>query len=140
MNRPIATSLLLLMPSLSIALLGCLDFTPVTFSPSDAGVGDTSATMLAADVDAGACEPCVEGPSCSAELEACYANPKCMVMFQCGLEQGCYAAGAASKLVTCLTICGEQAGLTGQNDPAVGPFLGLYECATTKCATSCATR
>jgi|HubBroStandDraft_1064217.scaffolds.fasta_scaffold99969_2 hypothetical protein len=137
MNRPITTSLLLLMPSLSIALLGCLDFTPVTFSPIDAGVGDTSATMmLAADVDAGACEPCVQGPNCGTELDACYATPKCRVMFQCGLEQGCYA-GAASNLVTCLTICGQQAGLTGQNDPAVGPFLGLYECATSKCATSC---
>lgn len=141
MNRQITTSLLLFMPSLSIALVGCLDFTPVTFAPSDAGVGDTSATMmLAADVDAGVCEPCVEGPSCSAELAACNSTPKCTVMFECGLAQGCYAAGAASNLVTCLTICGQQAGLSGQDDPAVGPFLGLYECATTKCATSCSAR
>jgi len=57
-------------------------------------------------------------------------------MFQCGLEQGCYAPQA--NLVGCLTICGQQAGLTGQTDPAVAPFLGLYECATTKCAASCA--
>ncbi len=119
---------------LAVALCGCLDFTPITVAPSDAGAQDSPVTIL--NVDAGACEPCVEGPSCSAALATCAATPKCMVMFQCGLEQGCYAPQA--NLVGCLTICGQQAGLTGEGDPAVAPFLGLYECATTKCAASCA--
>jgi hypothetical protein len=114
-------------------LCGCLDFTPITVAPSDAGAPD--APIATFNVDASDCEPCVEGPSCSAALATCAATPKCTVMFQCGLEQGCYAPQA--NLVGCLTICGQQAGLTGETDPAVAPFLGLYECATTKCAASC---
>jgi hypothetical protein len=122
---------------LAIALGGCLDFTPITLAPSEAGVEDGPVVETAeAGLDGGACEPCVQGPSCSSELAACAATAKCIVMFQCGLGQGCYAPGA--NLVECLTICGKQAGLTGENDPAVRPFLALYECATTQCKLSCA--
>jgi hypothetical protein len=119
------------------ALCGFLDFTPITLAPIEAGVQDGSIVSPAeVGLDGGACEPCVQGPSCSSELATCAATPKCMVMFQCGLAQGCYAPSA--DLVECLTICGQQAGLTGQNDPAVAPFLALYECATTQCKLSCA--
>jgi hypothetical protein len=117
------------------ALGGCLDFTPITVAPSDAGTEDVPVATIVTDVDAGACEECVQGPNCSAALATCAGTPKCMVMFECGLEQGCYAPQA--NLVACLTICGQQAGLTSQSDPAVAPFLGLYECATSKCAASC---
>jgi hypothetical protein len=126
-----------LLASLAAALGGCLDLTPITLAPADGGAQDVSAVVtLEADVDAGHCEPCVQSAQCSTEFESCTSTPKCAVMFQCGLARGCYAPGA--NLVSCLTICGQQAGLSGQNDPAVDPFLDLYECATTKCAASCA--
>jgi hypothetical protein len=121
----------------AVALCGCLDFTPITLAPSEAGVQDGPVVEAAEpDIDGGECVPCVQGPSCSSELATCAATPKCIVMFECGLAQGCYSPSA--NLVECLTICGKQAGLTGQTDPAVNPFLALYECATTRCELSCA--
>jgi hypothetical protein len=117
------------------ALCSCLDFTPITVAPTEAGTDDAPIPSIVTDFDGGACEPCVEGPSCSAALATCDATPKCSAMFQCGLARGCYAQGA--NLVACLTVCGQQAGLSGQTDPAVGPFLGLYECATSKCSAAC---
>jgi hypothetical protein len=138
MPRPNPAPRVLLAASVAAALGGCLDLTPITLAPADGGAQDVSTVVtLEADVDAGQCEPCVQSAKCSTEFERCISTPKCSVMFQCGLSQGCYAPGA--NLVSCLTICGQQAGLTGQNDPAVDPFLDLYACATTKCAASCAT-
>ena len=137
MPRPNQAPRILLAASLAASLGGCLDLTPITLAPADAGAQDVSAVViLDADVDAGGCESCVQSAQCSTELEACTSTPKCTVMFECGLARGCYAPGA--NLVSCLTICGQQAGLTGQNDPAVDPFLHLYEFATSKCAASCA--
>jgi hypothetical protein len=134
-HYPNLTRLLSLGVVSAAAFCGCLDFTPITVAPSDAGAQDAPIVTIGANFDAGACEPCVQGPSCSAALATCAATAKCMVMFQCGLEQGCYTPQV--DLVACLTICGQQAGLTGESDPAVAPFLALYECATSKCSASC---
>jgi len=62
----------------SAALLACLDFTPITVAPSDAGtVVDASGFTI----DAGACKSCLEGTQCSSDLQVCASTPKCEVMF-----------------------------------------------------------
>jgi hypothetical protein len=118
----------------SVAIDACLDFTPIPAVPSDGGEPDVVATDVAHDT--GACRSCVESPACADPFALCFATPKCVVMFECGSAQNCYAPGA--DLVACLSICGQQAGLTGSMDPAVAPFLALYQCATTRCESTCA--
>jgi hypothetical protein len=120
----------------SVAIGACLDFTPLPAVPRDAG---GPPDVVASDVadDTSACRSCVESPACADQFGACFATPKCVVMFECGARQDCYVAGA--DLVACLSICGQEAALTGSTDPAVAPFLTLYQCATANCASSCAT-
>jgi hypothetical protein len=119
----------------SAAIGACLDFTPIAAVPSDAG---TPPDVMATDAgdDPGPCRKCVESPACGDTFAMCVATPKCVVMFECGAAQDCYAPGA--DLVACLSICGQQAALTGSTDPAVAPFLALYQCATTLCESTCA--
>jgi hypothetical protein len=126
---------LLLIGALSPALGACLDFTPVAVQPMEGGDPDADIDPPDASVDVAACEVCVKGPTCSTEFAACTGTPKCTEMFTCGAAQGCYSAGA--NLVGCLTICGQQVQLSGQDDPAVGPFLALYQCATKNCSLPC---
>jgi hypothetical protein len=130
------------------APVACLDFTPITLAPTDAGAPESSAVESGiVDIDAAACEACVEGPQCNAQsladggdgggslYMACISTPKCEEMFECGASRGCYEPGA--NLIACLTICGQQAGLTGSTDPAISPFLELYDCATANCTSAC---
>lgn len=120
------------------AAVGCVDVTPVTDVPFEADAGvDASISSF---VSKTACFECSTGasevgPSCATEYASCAADPKCLALFLCGIPRGCYAAG--QNVVECLTACGFAAGLTGADDPAVGPFLGLYLCATTTCAAGC---
>jgi hypothetical protein len=121
----------------SAAIGACLDFTAIPAAPSDAGKPDVMATDVdAADKDIVPCRSCVESPACSDTFAVCAATPKCVAMFECGAVLDCYEPGG--NLVACLSICGQQAGLTDSTDPAVAPFLTLYQCATTQCAPACA--
>jgi hypothetical protein len=143
----------------------CLDFTPITEVPaSDASATEDDAATPSASDDGGAsvdavqtCMACIgasagdagassdgaPAPSassppaamCAVETAACEATDKCMALFTCGVPRGCYSAGA--DLVACLTTCGQGAGLTSASDPAVAPFIRLYNCASAKCAGPC---
>lgn len=125
------------------AAVGCVDVTPITEVPvaADAGAEAGAEASVSSLVATGACFECATGaseagPSCGTEYAACAADPKCLSLFLCGLPRGCYAPG--QDLVACLTTCGVAAGLTGADDPSVGPFLGVYLCATSTCAEGCA--
>jgi hypothetical protein len=121
------------------ALPACLDFTPVTSVPDapDASSGVTVApagfdrcvTCALGDVDGG------DGPSCAKQVADCKATPKCEAMLACAVDTACFRSG--TDLVTCLTPCGEKAGLTSGTDPAVGAFTGLYLCMDVRCAADC---
>jgi hypothetical protein len=113
---------------------GCLDFTPDVVPVSEAGTDVVFAPEAAAG-DGGACGACVQGAACTSAFQTCADTPKCGVMFECGLTHGCYAPSA--DLIACLAVCGQQAQLSGVDDPAVAPFTALYMCAVGSCASSC---
>ncbi len=124
--------------AISAASAACVDVAPITDVPvADAGVDAAVSTL----VETSACFQCATGanetaPSCGADYAKCAADPKCLSLFLCGMPKGCYAPG--QNLVSCITTCAIAAGLTGADDPAVGPFVALYLCATTTCAEGCA--
>jgi hypothetical protein len=141
MIHPIRSVSLTLFVVIATSGFGCLDFTPLTVGPVDeADAGPTALIPSVADVATSSCFQCVTGatdgaPSCQSEYAACDASPKCAALFRCGIPRGCYRPG--ENLIVCLTACGRAAGVTGMDDPSVGEFLRVYNCATTTCAASC---
>jgi hypothetical protein len=143
MTPPLRSVLVSLFIAAIASAFGCLDFTPLTAAPStdaDAGADAMVSIPSLADVAGSPCFQCVSGatdgaPSCKTEYAACDASPKCSALFRCGIPRGCYRPG--ENIIACLTECGRAAGLTGIDDPAVGDFFRVYNCATTTCAASC---
>lgn len=123
--------------ALGVLVVACVDVTPVTeLPPSDAGV-DVS---VSPELRSTSCFQCTSGaaetgPTCGAGYARCSANPRCLAMFLCGIPRDCYAPG--HDPLSCLTACGAAAGITGTDDPAVGPFVALYGCATATCSAAC---
>ncbi|HVH45808.1 MAG TPA: hypothetical protein VM925_25820 [Labilithrix sp.] len=121
----------------------CYDFTPVTSLPP-APLPDSGGLPPSeeAGVDGGGeggpapspCAVCAEA-SCADRLETCRDTPKCGPFYECGVTLGCYSPDA-DKL-TCFTECGRVAGMTGYEDPAVGPALELDSCMNASCASAC---
>lgn len=128
--------------SLTTIAMGCYDQTPVTEGDIVAATGSTESASDAgadggggnADEQVAACLKCV-GASNECPQEACTNTPKCDVMFACSIRRGCGRPG--TDLVTCLTPCGVEAELTGPNDPALAPFLGLLTCSSQRCGEVC---
>ena len=128
-----------------VLIPACLDFRPTAESdvPHDPVVADTSdagAEASSASTTHLACLTCAEtapdgGGGCGTAYTTCAGNAKCAVMFRCAVASGCLVTGAV--VATCLTPCGEMAGLTSSADPVVALFTPLYLCAVTTCATAC---
>lgn len=137
----------------ALTLNGCYDQTP---SPTQQRVAVASSSTEETPADGGSagapqpsadaggqrsfaatCVACTSAPSsaCASMSESCEGTPKCDVMFRCAVERGCGKPN--TDKVTCLTPCGLEAGLTGMDDPAIGPFLRLLTCSAESCASDC---
>ena len=131
-----------------VMIPACLDYQPTLESdvPHDPVVADASAASDAGAETSSAsnthlaCLTCTEtspdgGGACGTAYTTCADDAKCIVLFRCAVASGCFVTGAV--VATCLTPCGEKAGLTSSADPVVALFTPLYLCAVTTCATAC---
>lgn len=130
-----------------VAIPACLDFTPnspaVLPPDADSGTvpddaGATTARSASAHVD---CLTCAEassdgGAGCGDVYATCEGSAKCLAMFECGMAKGCFVPGVVAP--TCLTPCGEKAGILASTDPAIMPFTALYTCVAIQCSAACA--
>lgn len=128
--------------------VGCYDFSPIIVPTPDAATASASSTTDGGADDASAedggvspdgnggtaCQVCV-AQTCANAYDGCTGTAKCLELFACGDETGCFEKGA--NITECLTPCGVKAGLSSASDPAVTAFFALYMCATSKCGAEC---
>jgi hypothetical protein len=134
------------------SVCACLDLSPLRYvDPStqkdaavnvpDANDADASAVDAAADPLVDECRMCLATGPCSAESDACNADSKCAAFGACMSDTVCWGTSLAdiSMVASCITDCGNHAGLLSQVDPAIGLLLPLLLCAQGPgCASSCA--
>lgn len=134
---------------LSSYVVACVDLSPVRYVPKDAvakthedaGGADAAISDAAADNYIEECGTCLSS-MCGTALDACNAVTKCSSMAKCMTETKCWN----EKIVDfnnppmCISSCSQQADITTQVDPALGPFISVLICAQgpTQCAPTCA--
>lgn len=125
--------------------LGCLDVDPLPFYPRDAGTMDVGSVDDAGE-DApdpkAVCRACIEtpndpGPGCGDQYQACFANDKCVLIFECVLAKGCTSAPTQPEIINCALPCVSEAGGVNIGDPAVQLILPIAPCVLGVCKPAC---
>jgi hypothetical protein len=124
----------------------CVDTTPLDFR-SQTGTEDATASDALVDSAAGRtdadlvadCRRCLAAGGCKTQYDSCTAEPKCRAFIDCLLGAYClnYSLTNLAHLPACLLQCGADAGIAGQDDPALEAYIPVEGCAQTTCGTSC---
>lgn len=137
---------------LATSSLRCLDVEPLPFYPRDAGASDIGGgggeddASEDADPDApdpkALCRACIQtpnspGPGCGDQYQACFANEKCVLIFECVLAKGCTSRPTQPEIINCALPCVSEAGGVNIGDPAVQLILPIAPCVLGPCKPSC---
>jgi hypothetical protein len=145
MQARTATALMVLVGGAALGQ-ACVDTTPLAFTSEvdalDGAASDALVDSAGLRTDANlveACRQCLMGVGCKAQFDACAANAKCAVMSRCLIDAYClnYSFTDLAHLPSCVFQCAAQAGILGQDDPAITFYAPLAACAQTMCAASC---
>jgi hypothetical protein len=110
-------------------LFACLDVTPITVAPRDAGF-----------LPEASCTVCLERPpdnGCGEILGSCRSDPRCAPVLTCLEAKHCFDRPTLDDKLTCGLPCVIEAGITRTDDPTVQRLLDLVQCGQMRCAVAC---
>ncbi|MDP9149768.1 MAG: hypothetical protein M3O36_07515 [Myxococcota bacterium] len=114
------------------AILGCLDFTPITSLRRDGGAGDGQS---------GASSACLECASrvdtaggCATEYDQCSALDLCRATTQC-VVTSCFNPNA--NIEKCLIACEQSGGIAASTGAPSTAFAAFLQCMATRCQAVC---
>ncbi|MDP9034988.1 MAG: hypothetical protein M3O50_09280 [Myxococcota bacterium] len=121
------------------AIVGCLDFTPITSIRHDGGAGGPSL-----DGQSGASSACLECASrvdtaggCATEYDQCSAFDLCRATTQC-VVTSCFNPNV--NIEKCLIGCEQSGGIAASAGAPTAPsaaFAAFLQCMATKCQVVC---
>jgi hypothetical protein len=117
-------------------LAACVDTTPVTVAPSEAGTALVDASIDAPDSAGGACIACLNSSACGDDWATCESIPACANTFACAAS--CFSLGSLDQIEICGLPCAEQNGITAVGDnPTFQAVYALFTCTAGACAVPC---
>jgi hypothetical protein len=127
-----------------LALSACFDTSPIDYTPPptpeagppmDGGAAPDAASLIQA------CGQCMMSSTCSEALAPCAANTRCNALAKCLLNSYCMTLNVAdlAHVPQCALDCSTEAGIEGQQDPALFLYLQVIFCAQNpmKCGPVC---
>jgi hypothetical protein len=127
MTRLVLAFTVLALVAMGVVAASCLDTTPITVPPRDAG--------LLADAS---CSTCLYTPqACQPTIDDCRADPGCRPILECVEAARCFDAPTIDDKVSCGVPCLVDAGITNVDDPRVDRLLGVIRCGQKACALPC---
>lgn len=115
---------------------GCLDFTPITRIPTDAGgIEDSGADGSTVE---SLCFGCAnkdeDAGGCAGEYAQCNSFPDCKATIQCVVSQ-CFSPNA--NIGECLAACEQDGGITASQGPPNAAFAAFLQCMSMHCQSVC---
>jgi hypothetical protein len=122
----------------SILLAGCVDTSPVVYTPPearDAQAVDAAAAALA-------CRQCItgDGAPCRAAYDVCVGTDKCEVVMGCLFDNNCMTFSLVPDRINCGLPCLAKYGVLAGNDKATTALAGINVCTIDSCKTECSGR
>lgn len=127
--------------ALSILLGGCVDTSPVAYTPPEPK--DAQAVDAAGDAGAGlACRQCItgDGAPCRAQYDVCVGTDKCEVVMGCLFDKNCMTFSVVADRINCGLPCLAKYGVLAGIDPATTALAGINVCTIASCKTECSGR
>lgn len=121
----------------ALALAGCVDVTPLPYTPPDASLDALSDSGADSGPVRPECTACIDrfpdagAPGCGDKKAACRASPACSVLYDCTNTRGCLAAPNEVERNNCSLPCAALAGISSFNDPNLLLIYAIVDCSFT---------